>query len=180
MITLKKCALWHIYIMLIDNNMIKNIIVAASSNNAIGNKGKPLFHLHEDMKFFKKMTMGNVIIMGRKTYESIGGILDNRVNLVVSHFGKYKSIEDAVKFAEKEHPDKEIFFIGGEQIYKEVIEKDYVDNIYLTMVHKNIEEADAWFPSLDLQDKWHVVRSNKYYDEKEGVHFDIMEITKKK
>lgn len=159
--------------------MVKNIIVITSSNNAIGNKGKLLFHLHEDMKFFKKMTMGNVVIMGRRTYESIGNVLDGRVSLVVSHFGKYKSIEDAIKFAEEKYSDKEIFFIGGEQIYKEVLEKDYADNIYLTMVHKNVEEADAWFPSLDFKNKWCIDRRDNYYDEKEGVNFDIMKITKK-
>lgn len=179
MINIEKCELWLILFILIDNGMVKNIIVITSDNNAIGNKGKLLFHLHEDMNFFKKVTTGNVIIMGRKTYESIGGILDNRINLVVSHFGKYKSIEEAIKFAEENYPDKEIFFIGGEQIYKEVLEKDYVDNIYLTMVHKNIDEADAWFPSLDLQNKWHIIRSDNHYDEKEGVNFDIMKITKK-
>ena len=99
-----------------------NIIAAITDNNALGKDNKLLFRLKKDMAHFKDITTDNVVIMGRKTYESIGKTLPNRVNIVLSRnmesgdnddFYVFDSIENAVKWSKENYPQKEIFIIGG-------------------------------------------------------------------
>ena len=105
------------------------IIVAVTENDAIGKNGKLLFSLKEDMKHFKNTTSGSVVIMGKKTYESIGRALPNRENIVLSrtkgidseNIHWRTSLEDAILFAEQNYKDKDIFIIGGGSLYKETL-----------------------------------------------------------
>ena len=103
------------------------------------------------MKHFKDTTNGNVVIMGKKTYESIGRALPNRENIVLSrtkgidseNIHWKTSLEDAITFAEQNYKDKDIFIIGGGSLYKETLEKDYADLIYLTRIKQRVNDADT-------------------------------------
>lgn len=132
-----------------------NIIAAIGKNRELGAKNKLLWHIPEDMERFKTLTVGQVVIMGRKTYESIPEKfrpLPHRVNIIVTRDENYQinnenvfvshSIEDAIEKARKF--DKEIFIIGGAQIYEQSLK--YADKLYLTLVDKEYPEADVFFP----------------------------------
>lgn len=159
------------------------IIVAVSENDAIGKDNKLLFHLKEDMQNFKRLTTSNVVVMGRKTYESIGKSLKDRINIVISRSDNkdegnliwVHSLEEAMKKA-KEY-EKDIYIIGGGSIYKEALEKDIVDKIYLTRIKKRVNDADTFFPRLDYYDKWIVYHVESYNEGLLG--YDICEIRKR-
>ena len=133
-----------------------NIIVAASENNVIGKDNKIPWHLPADMKYFKNLTTGNVVIMGRKTLESMGKSLRDRINIVITRKQSFHandmivthSLAEAFDKA-KAYPGKEIFIIGGGEIYKEAF--PFVQRIYLTRVSGNFE-GDAFFPQLNKSD----------------------------
>jgi len=131
--------------------MILSIVVAISENNAIGKDNKLLWHLPADLKHFKEITSGHTIIMGRKTYDSIGKPLPNRRNMVISRNAElnidgveiYNTVEQALAQCENE---EEVFLIGGAEIYRQALK--YTSKIYLTRVHETYE-ADTFFPELD-------------------------------
>lgn len=137
-----------------------NLIVAASENNAIGNKGGMPWHLRADLQYFKATTMGHAVIMGRKTYESIGRPLPGRRNIVVTRDVLFHispevlaamkpgtTIEVYHELAEAiEKAPADSFVIGGAQIYNELWFE--ADCIYLTRVHTEIEEFDASVPPI--------------------------------
>jgi len=124
-----------------------SIIVAASENNVIGNDNKLIWKLSNDLRNFKEITSDSTVIMGRNTFESIGRPLPNRLNIVVSR-NKSLSIKgsmvvNSIESAMRKSPiDKEIFIIGGSQIYIQSVK--YVDVIYLTEVHMEVE-GDTFF-----------------------------------
>lgn len=159
------------------------IIVAVSENDAIGKDNKLLFHLKEDMQNFKRLTTSNVVIMGRKTYESIGKPLKDRINIVISRSDNkdeenliwVHSLEEAMKKA-KEY-EKDIYIIGGGSIYKEALKKDIVDKIYLTRINKRVNDADTFFPRLDYSEKWIVYHVEGHNEGLLG--YDICEIRKR-
>lgn len=119
--------------------------------NEIGSDNQLLWHLPKDLKHFKDLTSGHPIIMGRKTYESIGKALPNRTNIVVSRKKNWfqegilivGSIKEAVKFAKK--IDENIFIIGGGNIYEQTME--IADKLEVTLVKANLE-ADTYFPKI--------------------------------
>jgi dihydrofolate reductase len=138
--------------------MIISLIVAASTNNAIGKAGKLLWHLPNDMKFFKNTTWGMPVIMGRKTFEALAGEpLPGRFNFVITrnkHWDpgrekvqKAPDLPTALKLA-ADTDCKEAFVIGGGQIYKESM--SIADRIYMTRVHA-VMDGDTWFPVIDEQ-----------------------------
>jgi len=128
------------------------IVVAMGEKNEIGFKNQLLWHLPKDLKHFKDITSGHPIIMGRKTYESIGKPLPNRTNIVVSRQKDWfeegilivGSIKEALKFAKK--IDEEVFVIGGGNIYEQTM--DVVDKLEVTLVKADLE-ADTYFPKID-------------------------------
>jgi dihydrofolate reductase len=129
------------------------IIVAADLNNAIGANGKLPWHLPQDLKFFKNTTWAMPVIMGRKTFESLGKPLPGRTNIVITqnpswqHEGVWvaNSIESAIQQAQTLQTN-EIFIIGGGSIYASSL--SLVNRVYLTRVHTRIDNADTWFPEL--------------------------------
>lgn len=131
--------------------MIVSMIVAMSENRVIGKDGGLPWHLPEDLKRFKKITMGHPIIMGRKTYESIGRALPGRRNIVISRNSNLQidgvettsSLGEALDLVKSE---KEVFIIGGAQIYEASLSQ--ADRIYLTEVHQQIH-GDAYFPEIN-------------------------------
>lgn len=131
-----------------------SIIVAISENNAIGKDNELLWHLPKDLKRFKEITTGHTIIMGRKTFESIGKPLPNRHSIIITNNKNYKaegvtvvhSIQEALQIAKQE---KEVFVIGGGKIYKNTL--PIADKLYLTLVH-NTFEADTFFPEIKMEE----------------------------
>lgn len=170
---------------------IINIIVAVTENDAIGKDNRLLFKLKEDMANFKKLTTNQVVIMGRKTYESIGKPLSNRQNIVISRT-KHEdsenliwatSLEEAIgKFKDEYFFSSsqriEIFIIGGASIYKEALDKGLVDAVCLTRIKKKVDDADTFFPKLDYFNEWSVYSVDSY---KEGnIEYDICCIINRK
>jgi len=157
--------------------MIISLIVAAATNNAIGKDGKLPWHLPNDMKHFKNLTWGMPIVMGRKTFESLGKSLPGRKNIVISRQPGWKAdgtvtvknIEDAL-FVAQEADVKEVMVIGGGEIYKSVFEK--ARRIYLTRVEAE-PEADTFFPSIDPQQWWLVSQKNHEADEKNAYNYSF-------
>lgn len=131
-----------------------SIIVAIAKNRAIGKNNELLWHISEDLKHFKSVTMGCPIIMGRKTYESIGRPLPGRRNIVISRdtcidisgCECFNSIDDAVNACKSE--DK-VFIIGGGDIYRQTL--PLADRLYLTVVDREYE-ADIFFPEINMKD----------------------------
>ncbi|WP_071145586.1 dihydrofolate reductase [Bacteroides ihuae] len=146
------------------------IIVAVDSKLAIGFQNKLLFWLPNDLKRFKALTTGNTIIMGRKTFESLpNGALPNRRNIVISTNSElqyadaevFPSLDAAIK---NSHDDRPIYIIGGESIYRQAL--PIADELYITEINNKANEADAFFPTIDL-DIWHEKsRENHPADEK--------------
>ena len=137
--------------------MIVSIVVAVAENNAIGKNNQLLWKLPNDMKFFKNLTWGMAVVMGRKTFESIGSKpLPGRLNLVVTknptqyagteNVFAVSSIESAIAAAEQKG-HKEVFIIGGSEIYQQSL--NLVDRIYLTRVHESFPDADTFFSPID-------------------------------
>jgi dihydrofolate reductase len=131
-------------------------VVACSKNRVIGHEGKMPWHLPEDLKLFKKITTGHVVIMGRKTFESIGRPLPQRLNIVVSQqnlnlpadIRRASSLEEALDLAHAlEGPwGQEAFIIGGGQIYTQSL--PIVDQIYMSQVPLDVP-GDTWYPEID-------------------------------
>jgi len=129
------------------------LVVAAANNNAIGKENRLLWCLPNDMKYFKNVTWGMPVLMGRKTFEALGKALRGRKNMVVTKQPDWKAddvvtvanIEDAI-FLTKEMDVKELMVIGGGEIYRSVFEK--ANRIHITRVDAEFE-ADAFFPAID-------------------------------
>jgi dihydrofolate reductase len=136
------------------------IIVAVDENNAIGKDNTLLWHITEDLKYFKSITSGHPVIMGRKTFESVGKALAGRTNIVISRNPQFAatgctivpSLEDAVTVAAQ--IDEMQFVIGGASIYREAIL--IADTIYLTVVH-NKYDADTFFPEIS-ETEWKEIK----------------------
>lgn len=153
------------------------LVVAASDNNVIGKDNQLLWHLPKDMRFFKNTTWGLPILMGRKTFESLGNkVLPGRLNLILSNQKNIKtngatlvhSLQDAVNLAAQQDY-KQLMVIGGGQIYELAL--PLAHTIMLTRVHTTIE-GDAFFPALN--EDW-VKKESTFYnsDEKHSYSFDI-------
>ena len=150
--------------------MITSIIVAASENNVIGKDNRLPWHLPADLKYFKNTTWAMPIIMGRRTFESIGKPLPGRHNIVITRNKDYKAngatvvsnLNEAVKAAESDDVN-EFFIIGGAELFNTTL--DQAQKIYLTRVHASID-GDVFFPALN-EEKWKLVsEKNMEADEK--------------
>jgi len=142
-----------------------NLIVAFDENHTIGNQGKLIWHCSEDLKYFRKVTTNHIVVMGRKTFESIGKPLPNRINIVLSRSKidcpgiiSMCSIQEVLDYY-KEHSEYELFIIGGAEIYKQFL--DSVDCMYITRIHKTFS-GDTYFPRFNEQE-WILV-SNEDVD----------------
>jgi len=160
-----------------------SLIVAASLNNAIGKNNQLLWHLPNDMKFFKQTTWAMPIVMGRKTFESIGcKALNGRLNIVITTQQNYtttgvavaNSIEDAI-FIAHEQAYKEIFIIGGGEIYKQAMPK--VNTIYLTRVDAIID-GDTFF-EMNIND-WYLSFEDKHVADEKHIYNYSFETWKRK
>lgn len=148
-------------------------IAAMARNRVIGKDNALIWHIPEDFKYFKRTTLGKPIIMGRKSFESLGKPLPGRPNIVISRSGHKEispgkdgpfyvsSIDDALDLAEKKATElgqSEIFIIGGGEIYKQTFSR--LDRLYLTIIHRDYE-GDAFFPEFDSE-KWHIIQEDRH------------------
>lgn len=136
-----------------------NLIVAADKNWGIGNKGDLLFRNPEDMKYFKSMTTGKVVVMGMKTLESFKGKkpLPHRTNIVLTRQDIEipgciiaHSVADTIEIL-SDYDSRDIFVIGGGQVYSQFL--DFCDRAYVTLIDTEFD-ADTFFPNLDNEDEW--------------------------
>ncbi|GGI93357.1 dihydrofolate reductase [Legionella impletisoli] len=134
--------------------MIISLIAAMDENRGIGKNNQLLCHLPADLKHFKALTVGKPVIMGKRTFESIGCPLPDRLNIVISHTLEKKddvkvlrSLSEALQEVSEA---EEVMIIGGERLFNETIE--FADRIYLTIIHTTFE-ADVFFPLIDT-DRW--------------------------
>mgnify|MGYP003424196350 FL=1 len=140
-----------------------SIIVAIAQNGTIGDKNSLLWHIKEDMRFFRTTTSGHAVVMGRKTFESLGSRpLPKRTNIVITRADRVfegaltaHSLEEAIRLAEG---DEEIFIIGGAQIYREALR--IADRMYITRVMHDYE-GDTSFPDIDLSE-WKLLAEEKH------------------
>jgi dihydrofolate reductase len=164
--------------------MIVSSIVATSLNHAIGKDNKLLWHLPADLKFFKATTMGCPVIMGRKTFQSIGRKLPGRQNVVITRdktFNSDKQFDLIVVGSMDEalvklHAAPEVFIIGGGEIYKQSM--DIVDNIYLTVVKIHLD-GDVYFPEINMNE-FHLVWEEEHNaDEKNELDYTFQKFERK-
>lgn len=160
-----------------------SIIVAVSNNNVIGSDNKLLWHIPNDLKRFKEITSGNIIVMGRKTFESLPGVLPNRKHIVITRDKNYSVDNSSVEVIHNinyiinsfKNSPVEVFIIGGGDIYKQFINS--VDKIYLTKVFKDFE-GDTTFPEINLKD-WNVTfESEVFTDDKSNIKYQFINVEK--
>ena len=171
------------------------MIAAVADNGAIGVHGRMPWHISEDLKYFKRVTMGCPVIMGRATFESLGRPLPGRTNIVLNRSRKdfpegvvcVQTSAEALHEAEKaltaggggcaaEQKGK-CFVIGGGKVYSQMI--DGADRLYLTRVHVMVEDADAFFPEVDPAVWQEESCSETMTDEKSGLSFEFVVYTRR-
>jgi dihydrofolate reductase len=141
-----------------------SFILAMDENRVIGKDNQLPWHLPSDLKYFKTVTMGHPVVMGRKTYESIGRLLPGRENIILTRDRDY-SVEGGIVFHSdeefleytKKNPEEEYFVIGGAEIFNLLMDK--VDILYITEIHAKFE-GDTFFPEIN-EDIWTLVSSEK-------------------
>lgn len=151
-----------------------NLIASADKNWGIGCRNQLLVHIPDDMAFFREMTTGRVVVMGRKTWESLpGGILKNRINIVLTHDKNYKADGAVLVHSLEElhrelaqYDSKDVFVIGGESVYRQLL--DECDTAHITKIDFAYS-ADAYLPNLDGQAEWEITGESD-----EQTYFDII------
>ncbi len=155
-----------------------SIIVAMSKNNVIGRDNKLIWHLPEDLKRFKKLTTGHTIIMGRKTFESLGRVLPNRKHIVLTN-NEHMKIEDEnvevihdIKLLENYiNSEEENFVIGGATIYNLLM--PYVEKMYITQIEEEFQ-GDAYFPTINENIWKETEREKGIKDEKNPFNYEYI------
>lgn len=155
-----------------------NLIVAYDKNYYIGKDNKLLWNIPDDLKKFKETTTGKIVVMGRKTYESIGRVLPNRINVVLSdneefigtlpvkniflenNLRVYNSFDTLIEKLKELSEGEEVFIIGGRSIYKQFIDKDLIDYLYISEIKKSYE-GDVKFPFVDFK-KYSLIHKKDY------------------
>ncbi len=159
------------------------LIAAVANNNVIGRENKLIWHLPADLKHFKNLTMGHTLIMGRKTFESIGKPLKGRKTIVLTSKKNYDaqgcqlagSIKDALHQVKDE---KEVFVAGGSQIYEQTIGLHHTRRLYITRVYANFE-GDTFFPDINTE-KWELVSIEEFdADEKNKYPYAFLKYKRK-
>lgn len=160
-----------------------SIIAAIGNNNELGKDNDLIWHLPADLLHFKKMTSGHYIIMGRKTFESIGKPLPNRTSIIISRNPQYHvagcltatSLEAALDLAKNQ---EKIFIIGGAQIYKQAMEQKLADQLEITRVEGDFE-ADAFFPEITPEDWMEIAREEHQADDKNKYNYAFIRYQKR-
>jgi len=156
------------------------IVVAIASNNAIGKNNQLLWHLPNDLKHFKEITTGHTVIMGRKTYDSVGKPLPKRRNIVITRQAitipgceVAGSLQQAIELGRS---DGDVYIIGGAEIYKQAM--PLTDIIYLTIVHQAFE-ADTFFPEINPNEWLETSREDHQPDEKNPLPYSFITLQRR-
>ena len=157
------------------------IIAAVAKNNALGKNNDLIWHLPADLKRFKEITLGHHIIMGRKTFESLGKPLPNRTTIIITRNPDYiapgciivNELEEAIKAAAV---DENPFILGGAEIYKQAM--SFADILDLTLVHESFD-GDAFFPNIDMSKWTEMSRQDFKADEKNKYDYSFVQYKKK-
>jgi len=157
------------------------IIAAVAKNNALGKNNDLIWRLPADLKRFKKVTLGHHVIMGRKTFESLGKPLPNRTTIIISRNKDYhaegciivNSLEKGILAAKG---DANPYILGGGEIYRQAL--DHADMLDLTLVHHSFEDADTFFPPIDFK-KWKEINREDFKAD-ETHDYDYSFVTYKK
>ena len=160
-----------------------SIIVAVAKNNVIGKDNKLIWHLPEDLKRFKRLTTGHNIIMGRKTFESLGRVLPNRKHIILCNDAELniedenvEVLDDVSKLEKYINSDEENFVIGGASIYKLLLPK--AEKLYITEINQEFE-GDVYFPEIK-EDEWKIIeREQGLKDEKNPYDYEYVTYVKK-
>ncbi|WP_296618283.1 dihydrofolate reductase [Marivirga sp.] len=159
-----------------------SMIVAKANDNAIGKNNDMIWHLPDDLKYFKDKTRNHHILMGRKNFDSLGEKyqpLPKRINIVItrnqewSHDGVkvFHNIQDGIAFANG-NKEEELFIIGGGEIYKEGLK--FADRLYVTEVDADFPDAEAYFPDFDESQWKEISREHHPQDERHAFEFDYV------
>lgn len=156
-----------------------SLIVAMSQNKVIGSNNAMPWHIPGELARFKRITTGHAIIMGRKTFESIGRVLPNRTNIIITRDSEYKvegalivnSLDEALRQAKEADGSEELFIIGGGEIFKQAM--PIADKLYLTLVHKDVD-GDTYFPDYSMFTK-QISREDHEHD---GFSYSFLELVK--
>ncbi len=160
-----------------------SLIVAVSENNVIGKDNKIIWHIPEDLKRFKELTTGHTIIMGRKTFESLGKILPNRKHIVLTRDLDYKVEDENVEIVNdieslESHlnNEEENFVIGGAIIYRQLMPK--VSKMYVTRIHEKFE-GDAYFPIINQEEWKEIERTQGIKDNENPYNYEFITYVRK-
>lgn len=159
-----------------------SIAVATGENKEIGKNNQLLWHMPADLKFFKQTTSGHTVIMGRKTFDSVGKPLPNRRNIVITRDTDLRiagaevvnSLDEALSITQNE--EKPVFIIGGAEIYRQALPK--TDLLYLTTIHHQFD-ADTFFPEFD-RNEWEVLSSEPHQADEKNKYDYTFEVLKRK
>lgn len=155
-----------------------SIIAAVGKNRELGKKGQLVFHIKEDMNFFRETTTGHQVVMGHNTWDSLPSKLKNRENLVISHHdisGPDQIIKDIDDFIKKyQNTTEEIFIIGGGKIYSSFL--PHTKNLYLTEIDASVKDADTFFPAFN---KSNYQKTLIKKGSENGLNYSIVKYTKK-
>lgn len=157
------------------------LVAAIASNNVIGKENSLPWNIPEDLKRFKQMTSGHTILMGRKTFDSIGRPLPNRQNIVMTKDENFEQegikvindFDEALKLIKKSNED--VFVIGGSKIYE--LFEPVANSLAITRILKDFE-GDAFFPDINW-DLWQIEKEENFFDEKSNIECKLIEYTKK-
>jgi dihydrofolate reductase len=162
-----------------------SLLVAMAKNRVIGRNNRLPWHLPADLKHFKFLTMGQTIVMGRKTFESIGKPLPGRANIIITHQTDYEvlgatvvnSLENALMICEETSTDNsENFIIGGEKLYRQTLK--LCQRIYITEIQRDFE-GDVYFPEFDLTDWKETQRDKRISDNDDRLEFHFVVLDRK-
>jgi len=155
-----------------------SIVAVIGENNEIGKDNNLLCRLPADLKYFKELTTGHTVVMGRKTFESLPkGALPNRKNIVLTR-NKDLSFDNCLIYSSfsnvinKEQDSDEVFVIGGGEIYRQAL--PLANKLYLTRIHAKFENADTFFPDIDYSEWEEVSREEHKADEKNPYNFSFL------
>ncbi|NFG23995.1 dihydrofolate reductase [Clostridium botulinum] len=160
-----------------------SIIVAIAKNNVIGNDNKLIWHISEDLKRFKEITSGKTIVMGRKTFESLPGVLPNRKHIILTRDKNFKVNSECVEIiydfdelvSKYKNSDTEVFIIGGGEIYKQLL--PHTNKLYLTKINKDFD-GDTYFPQINYDDFKVDYKSDIIIDEKSKLEYNFINLSR--
>ncbi|WP_061313472.1 dihydrofolate reductase [Clostridium botulinum] len=160
-----------------------SIIVAIAKNNVIGNDNKLIWHISEDLKRFKEITSAKTIVMGRKTFESLPGVLPNRKHIILTRDKNFKVNSECVEIiydfdellSKYKNSDTEVFIIGGGEIYKQLL--PHTHKLYLTKINKDFD-GDTYFPQINYDDFKVDYESDIITDEKSKLEYNFINLSR--